>query len=221
MKSIIVLLLFLLPFGCYAQKITQLGDNQISIEGDTILYFDAEQRPITEQAHVDSLDTGKYVISVKGTNERTEIHLTYRHPNLETLMGKTLPSAEFLDMNGKVVKMNESDITVVCFWNRHCRPCIRELTALDVLAEDYPNVRFVALTTDSLEEVQNLMKRLHLNWENIIVVPGYNDVYTDVLHMYVHPSNVVIDNNGIIKGITLGGKTRQLLRTLEKLSGAY
>lgn len=47
----------LLPFVCHAQKVTQINKNEICIEGDTILYFDAEGFSITEQAHSDSLKT--------------------------------------------------------------------------------------------------------------------------------------------------------------------
>lgn len=219
MKSSIVILLLLLPFICQAQKVTQIDSNHISVEGDTIIYFDAEQRPITEQMHIDSLETGKYIVKFKGSDEIAEIHLVYTHPKLETLIGKTLPQIEFSDINGNAVKMDSTDITVVCFWNRHCRPCIRELTVLDILAEDYPNIRFVAFTPDSKEEVLDLIKRLHLNWEEIIVVPGYEGEFTDTLRIHMYPSNVVVDKNRIIKSATVGGDTRQLLRTLERLSG--
>ena len=133
--------------------------------------------------HSDSLETGKYIISIKGTDEITEIHLTYKHPKLETLIGKMFPQIKLTDMSRKSVKMDESDITVICFWNRHCRPCIRELTALNILAEDYSNIRFIALTPDSNGEVKRLMGRLHLKWENITVVPDYRDEFDDTLHL--------------------------------------
>lgn len=208
----------LLPFICYAQKVTQIDSNRISIEGDTILYFDAEHKPITEQAHVDSLNTYKYIISIKGTDEKAEIHLVYKHPDLKTLNGKKIPQTDFNDINGKVVNLNGADINVLCFWNRHCRPCIRELTVLDILAEDYPNVKFIAFTPDSKEEVQTLMNRLNLNWENIVIVPGYDEEFADTIQIFMYPSNVIIDSNLIIKGATVGGDTRKLLRTLEVLS---
>ena len=91
MKLYFILLSFLFVGVCHAQKVTRINSNKIAVEGDTIIYFDAEQRPITEQAHSDSLETGKYIISIKGTDEITEIHLTYKHPKLETLIGKMLP----------------------------------------------------------------------------------------------------------------------------------
>ncbi len=56
MKNILFLFM-LLPFVCHAQKVTQINKNEICIEGDTILYFDAEGFSITEQAHSDSLKT--------------------------------------------------------------------------------------------------------------------------------------------------------------------
>lgn len=64
------------------------------------------------------------------------------------------------------------------------------------------------------------MGRLHLKWENITVVPDYRDEF-DTLHIYVYLSNVIIDKNRVIQGATVGGDTRQLLRSLERLSGTF
>ena len=61
MKLYFILLSFLFVGVCHAQKVTRINSNKIAVEGDTIIYFDAEQRPITEQAHSDSLETGKYI----------------------------------------------------------------------------------------------------------------------------------------------------------------
>lgn len=63
------------------------------------------------------------------------------------------------------------------------------------------------------------MKRLTLKWENIIVVPGYDGEFDDILHIYVYPSNVIIDKNRVIQGATVGSDMRRLLRILERLSG--
>lgn len=103
-----------LPFVCFAQKVTY-GDNSVRVEGQTFLYFDAEGNPITDQAHRDSLETHQYIISIKGTDEIPEIHLVYKHPKLETLIGKTLPKIGLGDINGKVVDFDESEYTVICF----------------------------------------------------------------------------------------------------------
>ncbi len=189
----------------------------VRIEGKAFLYFDAEGNPITSDAHSDSLETHKYIISIKGTDEIPEIHLVYKYPKLETLIGKTLPKVDFTDINGEPVKFDKADFTVICFWNRHCRVCIRELTALDILAEDFPNIQFVALTPDSPDEVQELMKKLKLGWEDIKVVPNYNEDFSDILRIYAYPSNVVVDKDMIVKEANVGGNTRKLLRTLESL----
>lgn len=44
---------------------------------------------------IGSLETHKYVISIKGTDEIPEIHLVLKHPKLETLIGETLPKVWF------------------------------------------------------------------------------------------------------------------------------
>ena len=35
----------------------------------------------------------------------------------------------------------------------------------------------------------------------------------------MYPSNIIVDKNMIVKAVNVGGDTRKLLRTLEKLSG--
>lgn len=74
------------------------------------------------------------------------------------------------------------------FLECYCQPCIRELTALDILSEDYPNIRFAALTPDSSGEVRKLIKILTLKWGKRIVVPGYDGEFDDILHVYVYSS---------------------------------
>lgn len=216
MKILILIYLLLLPFVCVAQKVIKDG-NTICIEGNRILYFDALGNSITRQAHRDSLETDKYIISIKGTDEIPEIHLVYKHPKLDLLLGKTLPEVNFHDISGEIVKLGEYELTVVCFWNIHCSVCVRELIALNILAEEYPNVGFVALSPDSCDEVIKFMNRLKLDWENVTIVPNYNDEYVKILRIFVYPSNVILDKDMIIKGVNIGGDTRKLLRTLEQL----
>lgn len=219
MKFNILFLLFLLPFVCCAQEMNQIDENTVCIKGDTILYYDAEGFAISRLAHSDSLKTHKYIISFKGNNGKAEIHLVYKYPKLKTLIGRLLPQVIFFDIKGKPVGINEKDITVICFWDKYCSSCIRELIVLDILAVDYPNVAFVALTPDSCEEVRNLMKKLRLKWENIAVVPAYDGEFTDILHIFVYPSNVILDKNRVVRGVTVGGNIRLLLSTLEEVSG--
>ena len=116
-----------------------------------------------------------------------------------------LPQIKLTDMSRKSVKMDESDITVICFWNRHCRPCIRELTALNILAEDYPNIRFIALTPDSNGEVKRLMGRLQLKWENITVVPiTETNLMIHYIFMCIHQMLLLIKTE-LFKGQLLAG----------------
>ena len=96
MKFNILFLLFLLPFVCCAQEMNQIDENTVCIKGDTILYYDAEGFAISRLAHSDSLKTHKYIISFKGNNGKAEIHLVYKYPKLETLIGRLLPQVIFL-----------------------------------------------------------------------------------------------------------------------------
>ena len=63
------------------------------------------------------------------------------------------------------------------------------------------------------------MKKLRLKWENIAVVPAYDGEFTDILHIFVYPSNVILDKNRVVRGVTVGGNIRLLLSTLEEVSG--
>ena len=63
------------------------------------------------------------------------------------------------------------------------------------------------------------MKKLNLEWEDIRIVPNYKWEFTDILKIYIYPSNIIVDKNMIVKAVNVGGNTRILLRTLEQLSG--
>lgn len=61
------------------------------------------------------------------------------------------------------------------------------------------------------------MGRLHLKWENITVVPDYRDEFDDTLHIYVYPSNVIIDKNRVIQGATVGGGYTAIVAVIGKI----
>ena len=48
MKLYFILLSFLFVGVCHAQKVTRINSNKIAVEGDTIIYFDAEKRIMSE-----------------------------------------------------------------------------------------------------------------------------------------------------------------------------
>ena len=220
MKVYMFLFLFLLLVNShsYAQRVKE-KDNIVTISGDTVLFFDSEGNSITKEMHSDSLKTGKYIVSIKGTDEKAEIHLTYKHPNLKSLIGKKIKEKEWSDLGGKTIKISNSPgYTIISFWNRHCRVCVRELTALDVLVEEYPNVDIIALTPDSFRETQALMKRLKLDWENVIVVPDDGGLSQE-LQLFVYPTSLIVENKErTIESVIIGGSIRELLRALDSLS---
>jgi len=65
---------------------------------------------------------------------------------------KKLQNFTFEDINGKRVSTEEllkKGPIVLDFWATFCAPCMKSLPAYNKLAEKYPNVTFIAVSSDS------------------------------------------------------------------------
>ncbi len=76
------------------------------------------------------------------------------------LGGKKFPDLELLDINqNKITITDKEEYTLFTFWDISCKPCIEELISLNVIAEEYPNVCFIAITANSNIQVSHFFSR--------------------------------------------------------------
>ncbi|WP_298654071.1 hypothetical protein [uncultured Proteiniphilum sp.] len=220
MKLEFIFLLFICPVFLFSQEMIKNADGSVSIIADTMIYLDSSGNHLDKNLHQDSLSTGKYDVSLKKIPGGIEIQLKKRYseeryPELQ--LDKEFPPLELVDINQNKINIGKkTGLTLLTFWDITCKPCIEELIVFNILANEYPEVNFMALTSTPLQDVNNFFQERGFEWKNLIIVPDCQE-YFDILKIHILPLNVIIDNNRIIKRVFVGKNIREVLLSFEDL----
>jgi len=111
--------------------------------------------------------------------------------NLKDLKGKTHLLSE---LKGKVVVLN--------FWFVECKPCIMEMPELNQLVEEFKdkNIVFLAIALNDKKQLKRFIKTTDFNYK--VVANGQTSA--DSYGVKGFPTNVIIDQNGIIHYVSTG-----------------
>ena len=111
--------------------------------------------------------------------------------NLKDLKGKTHLLSE---LKGKVVVLN--------FWFVECKPCIMEMPELNELVEEFKekNIVFLAIALNDKNQLKKFLKTTDFNYK--VVANGQTSA--DSYGVKGFPTNVIIDQNGIIHYVSTG-----------------
>ena len=111
--------------------------------------------------------------------------------NLKDLKGKTHLLSE---LKGKVVVLN--------FWFVECKPCIMEMPELNELVEEFKekNIVFLAIALNDKKQLKKFLKTTDFNYK--VVANGQTSA--DSYGVKGFPTNVIIDQNGIIHYVSTG-----------------
>jgi len=228
MKKLLVLLLFFIPFGLFAQEsVTRSEDGKSLIVQPKkhVAFFDADSVRISMKMFNDSLATLKYIISSRNVEDTTAFLLTRKIPkNYRECIGEKLPDLEIEDLAGNKLMVGENkNISLIVFWNIYCPPCIKELKILDALREEYPETDIFAITDNSRDTVRSFMQKHNFKWENIHLIPdcSYEEKYPIFSDIQVIPFSVIVDRNLVIKDIFVAEGMRRMLTVLDSLNEEY
>ena len=228
MKKLLVLLLFFIPFGLFAQEsVTRSEDGKSLIVQPKkhVAFFDADSVRISMKMFNDSLATLKYIISSRNVEDTTAFLLTRKIPkNYRECIGEKLPDLEIEDLVGNKLMVGENkNISLIVFWSIYCPPCIKELKILDALSEEYPETDIFAITGNSRDTVRSFMQKHNFKWENIHLIPdcSYEEKYPIFSDIQVIPFSVIVDRNLVIKDIFVAEGMRRMLTVLDSLNEEY
>lgn len=111
---------------------------------------------------------------------------------------KTLPSANIKTLDGKTVSTatldNDGNPIILSFWASWCRPCIKELTAIADLYEDWQDetgVKLIAISVDDARSVNNVRPLVNARgWEYEFYLDSNSDLsramgVTNVPHTFL------------------------------------
>ena len=228
MKKLLVLLLFFIPFGLFAQEsVTRSEDGKSLIVQPKkhVAFFDADSVRISMKMFNDSLATLKYIISSRNVEDTTAFLLTRKIPkNYRECIGEKLPDLEIEDLVGNKLMVGENkNISLIVFWSIYCPPCIKELKILDALSEEYPETDIFAITGNSRDTVRSFMQKHNFKWENIHLIPdcSYEEKYPIFSDIQVILFSVIVDRNLVIKDIFVAEGMRRMLTVLDSLNEEY
>lgn len=202
--------------------ITKNSDGSITFGGiNKTVYLDADGNETTREALDLFLETSDIYTRGLRVDTKTglqEIYARKWRAYDDEVIGKHLPSLDGRDINNREVKIidNES-VSLLCFWEKSCGSCIAEITALNYIAREFPDIKIIAITPNSSEATRKFMADKGITWKNLIVVPDYKGEYTQIIQSDTYPTSVLVSKEGVIKKISYG-KLRPLIVAMDELS---
>jgi len=120
------------------------------------------------------------------------------------LLNQAAPYFEVKDLQGKTFKLEDlkGKVVVLNFWFVECKPCVSEIPELNELVHDFPNeeIVFIALGLNKAEQMKKFLKKTPFDYH---MVPDAMEVATQ-FRVDGFPTSVVIDQNGLVRFISLG-----------------
>ncbi len=140
----------------------------------------------------------------------------------------SIPSVDIKDINGKT--FNTSEISndgkpiIIDFWSTSCKPCIKELIAIDENYEDWQEetgVKVYAVSIDKTKSVNRVAPFINgKGWEFEILL-DVNWDFKRAMNVINIPHTLLIDGNGKIVWQHSGfnpGDEEELYEQLKKLA---
>ena len=118
---------------------------------------------------------------------------------------KKIPSIEIKDLQGNVYNtseiQNDGSPIIIDFWATTCKPCIRELIALDenyIDWQDETGVKIFIISTDNARSMNNVAPFVNgKGWEFVTLLDPNSD-FKRAMGVIDIPHTFIIDGNGNI-----------------------
>lgn len=129
--------------------------------------------------------------------------LAFSYAMAQTTGGRTMPSVQIKTLDGTNILAseisNDGKPMIVSFWATWCKPCIRELTTISDVYDDWQEETGVKLVAISIDDTRSLSKvRPYVNgkgWE----FEFYTDANSDLkraMNVNEIPCVFILDGNG-------------------------
>ncbi|MFD3002636.1 TlpA family protein disulfide reductase [Pontibacter toksunensis] len=133
---------------------------------------------------------------------------TQKYKMLDCLIGSNAPdfSVKALDGETLALKNLKGQVVVINVWNTGCKPCIAEMPALNEIVQMYQdkNVTFISIAPEEDEElIRTFLQKRPFNFTP--VANARKAIIEDFITEQIYPYTMIIDKNGIVKKIILGG----------------
>ena len=138
-----------------------------------------------------------------------------------------LPSVQLKDFNGKTVNTaklrNNGKPMIISFWATWCKPCIRELKAINEVYADWQDETGVRMIIVSIDDAQNAQKVKPtvdgMGWEYEVLLDPNGD-FKRAMNVQSVPHVFVLDGKGNIVHNNIGytdGEEAELYELLKEM----
>ena len=138
-----------------------------------------------------------------------------------------LPSVQLKDINGKTVNTaelrNNGKPMIISFWATWCKPCIRELKAINEVYADWQDETGVRMIIVSIDDAQNAQKVKPtvdgMGWEYEVLLDPNGD-FKRAMNVQSVPHVFVLDGKGNIVHNNIGytdGEEAELYELLKEM----
>ena len=126
---------------------------------------------------------------------------------IERWKGKKLPDFELKTLKNQLVSSSDlkNKLVVMNFWFIACKPCVNEMPELNRLVEKYKDEQIAFLAPSFDNEPSLIAFSKHTTFDYTILVNA-KDVIQE-MNISSYPTHLIIDRNGVIREILIGGST--------------
>lgn len=119
--------------------------------------------------------------------------------------GKPLPNFNLRDLNGDIVTNAtlKNKILVINFWYTDCGSCTRDMQKLNSVSSSFhhPDVVFLAPSFESSGAINHFLERNQFNYS----ILSSAQPFMDALELQFYPAHMIVDADGTIVEINVGG----------------
>jgi len=123
----------------------------------------------------------------------------------EIQANKKLPSVDIKNLDGKIVNSssfsNNGKPIILSFWATWCRPCLKELTAINDVYSDWKEetgVKLIAISTDDSKTVRNVAPLVNgKEWDFEFYLDENGD-FKRAMGVNMVPHTFILNGNGEI-----------------------
>jgi len=127
------------------------------------------------------------------------------------ILNKKLQSMSLKDLNGKTVDLlnytDSTKITVICIWATYCPPCLKQVTNINNLLDEWMenyHMKFIAISVNDARTVKNVKPFVKGKGWTFDVLLDPNADTKRTFNFVMEPYCLLIDKDGTIVYTHLG-----------------